>query len=337
MIINRLALFFITLCLEGYSASAWTQDLPERPLLRAAQEYFDKLTSGKYQELERDLQKLKAEGTIISDGQPALAAFYMGVSTCRASDCDRGPGQLRLYKALSEWKAAYPKSIIAQLANAMYFENAGWRIRGSAYADKVPPSAWPMFRNHIQTAREMLEAIGPGGKSEPGWYQTMLGIGQAQGWSHEEMFAIFSEGSKRFPLYFPIYFGMASYLSPKWYGSIKAQRQFIEAATETTQARLGETLYARINWATKRDEMFEDGQADWNRMRAGFERLIADYPDPWNINSYGFFACMALDWKTLASLQGRILAKPIKIAWGAWDPYFDECMQLAAKGGPVSK
>jgi hypothetical protein len=42
--------------------------------------------------------------------------------------------------------------------------------------------------------------------------------------------------------------------------------------------------------------------------------MIDDFPDPWNINNYARFACMARDWATVEQLAGRIGDKPVAMA-----------------------
>ena len=61
--------------------------------------------------------------------------------------------------------------------------------------------------------------------------------------------------------------------------------------------------------------MFVNGQTDWSRMRAGFEKMIEDYPHKWNLNNYARFACQAEDWSTLKVLVGRIGGNPVIPAW----------------------
>ena len=75
--------------------------------------------------------------------------------------------------------------------------------------------------------------------------------------------------------------------------------------------------------------MFDNGQADWSRMKAGFERMIKDYPDPWNINNYAKFACLAEDWKTVSFLNKQIEQKPLLDAWSRSQKYYDYCIAFA--------
>ena len=78
---------------------------------------------------------------------------------------------------------------------------------------------------------------------------------------------------------------------------------------------MGEILYARLNWSVSTNDMFRNGQTDWKRMKAGFERMVQDHPDPWNVNNFAKFACVANDWETVKNLTATIGEKPIVMAW----------------------
>ena len=77
--------------------------------------------------------------------------------------------------------------------------------------------------------------------------------------------------------------------------------------------------------------MFTDGQADWPRMRRGFERLTHDYPDRWNINAYAKFACVAGDARTLKQQLAKIGQAPILDLWGSMG-FFSQCVGLSRQG-----
>lgn len=61
--------------------------------------------------------------------------------------------------------------------------------------------------------------------------------------------------------------------------------------------------------------MFEKRQVDWRRMKAGFARIAKDYPDPWNLNNFAFFSCVAGDVDTLAKVLDQIGDSTIVVAW----------------------
>ena len=66
-------------------------------------------------------------------------------------------------------------------------------------------------------------------------------------------------------------------------------------------------------------------------MKAGFDDIIARYSDRWNINNYGWFACLAGDRATTKALLARIGEAPLEAVWkpaGA----FGRCQMWANEG-----
>jgi len=86
-----------------------------------------------------------------------------------------------------------------------------------------------------------------------------------------------------------------------------------------------------MNWSQGTTTMFQDGSTDWSRMKAGFEELVSAYPDPWNINNFARFACIAGDWRTMGRLSEKIGEAPIPAAWHDDTRYYLGC-RSAARG-----
>jgi hypothetical protein len=89
-------------------------------------------------------------------------------------------------------------------------------------------------------------------------------------------------------------------------------------------------MYARLNWATMDFSMFKNGQADWPRMKAGFEQMMKEYPDAWNTNNFAKFACIAKDHETLSALIPKIGDAPIAEAWEDNVNIYRGCQKWAA-------
>jgi hypothetical protein len=68
-------------------------------------------------------------------------------------------------------------------------------------------------------------------------------------------------------------------------------------------------------------------------MKSGFERMISDYPDPWNVNNFAKFACIAGDGATLFRLTERIGDRPIMAAWQSAE-YYGQCVSYAKQFSP---
>lgn len=331
----RLVLFAAALASPGALAQA--PSIYDRPFQRASENYFALLMIGRYDNIELLLQKARAGDEQISDGQPVLAAIYGGTAGCMTQGCTNRLSDERWVARrhkLEEWAERYPDSVGARVALASFPIEYAWFARGQGYSSTVDKDAWRLFGERIAAARKALEGLDHAAKDDPGWSYAMLNVGLAQRWPREQFGSLYERAATRHPYYVPIHFAGSAYYAPKWYGSVAELRGFIERAVERTAPRWGETLYARLNWSLWTGEMFQNGQADWQRMKAGFERIVKDHPDPWNVNNYARFACHAGDLKTAAALIQAIGGKPIAAAWYNDLRYYDQCrasVERAAK------
>ncbi|HKW36246.1 MAG TPA: hypothetical protein VJO54_00385 [Burkholderiales bacterium] len=294
---------------------------------RSIDEYQALLLQRAYDDLERAAVEARTNASLISDGQPRLAAIYGGTAGCVCGN------QLteELWKLrgerLREWRDRHPESVTARVALATYPLRYGWLLRGGGYSSTVSQDASKQFASLVENARNALTGLDASTKEDAGWFEAMLDVAVAQGWPRDRFDALYEEAVRRHPGYLPLYFSAASYYSPKWYGSVKDLQQFIDRAVDATRSKMGETLYARLVWAES--GAFHAAQVDWPRMKAGFERLIRDFPDPWNINHYARFACSAGDWETMAKLAKRIGDKPVAAAWSGGEHLYQICRKNA--------
>jgi hypothetical protein len=215
-----------------------------RPMLRASDGYQTLLLQRAYGDLERAAGEAHSSSSLISDGQPRLAAIYAGTAGCI---CGYGlPEEIWKLRGqrLREWHDKYPQSVTAKVALAYFPLQYGWFLRGGGYADTVSPEAWKRFAIQAEAARNALESLDADAKKDPGWYGAMLDVAIAQGWPKDRFQALYERAAREHPYYFPIYFAGASYYSPKWYGSIQELQSFIERAADATRPKLAETLYA---------------------------------------------------------------------------------------------
>jgi len=298
-----------------------------RPLARAAEEYEELLFTRSYRNLEAAATEAHLPSSLTGDGQPRLAAIYGGTVGCGCGDSQSDDRWNLRGERLREWRKNYPNSVTAKVAVASWPVELGWRARGGGYANTVKPEAWKEFYKYLDEARDALNGLDEDAKNDPGWFVSMLRIANARQWPPEQYEALYEKAQRKHPDYLPIYFVAANHYSPKWSGSIEELQRFIDRATEATRPKLGETLYARLVWSEWRS--FGSTPTDWPRMKAGFERMVKDYPDPWNINNYAQFACRNQDWATVVALSERIGSRPVIRAWFDDVRYFEGCVNTA--------
>jgi hypothetical protein len=311
-----------------HNAGAQSTDL--RPMTRAVEDVRSMLMKWDFDKIDRISEEARRKNIRTSDGQPMLAAIYTGVTGSGSEMMIEDMVMVRrnMYR---QWLKRNPNSVTAKLALAYSPVSHAWQARGTGYASTVTEERWKLFRERLEEGRNTLEALDAKAKDDPGWYECMLDVGRSQGWPRKKFDAVFTEGVGKYPDYLPLYFLRMVFYSPNWYGSLDDQKRVIEEAVARTRGNLGETLYARLNWQIQTKTMFGDGQADWPRMRSGFERIMKDYPDRWNLNNFGRFACMAGDLKTLRNVVQKIGADPVPFAWFDDIGYYQDCREAAGR------
>lgn len=324
MCLKRIGLC-LSICLVALSSYSHAID---RAFERYSYIYHEKLMDEKYDELEQDARNARNSQDTISDGQPLLATIYGGTAGCLSLSCNypRTLGEwTEKEKKLKSWLDQYPSSITAQISYAAFFIELGWFHRGGGYSHTVPRESWVLFKENIQKARGILEALPERTKKDAGWSFAMLGVALMQGWPEDQFNQLFYSAISQHPAYVPIYFKKSSYMEPKWYGSHEKFNKYVDEVVLLTKPFLGNQMYARLHWSSSNSKLFRSGRTDWRKMKLGFEELIEKYPDQWNINNYAKFSCLAGDREKLRELLVVIGGKPLKKAWYNSLEYFHRC------------
>lgn len=304
-----------------------------RPMDMEAEKVHELLLQGKYAELEAIEKRTRDLTVVMSDGQPLRAAFFSGLGCA----CSGGKNDLELREKVRKtrtliraWRMGYPDSVAAVIADAALHRDHAWAVRGMDWARNVPDEAWRLFRREVQEAARKLDAMPESARDEPGWYGTRLLVARDERMPPEKFVPLLEKAIERHPRYLPIYFAGASFLAPRWGGSLDDLKRFVERAVRATPW-MGDTMYARIHWSEQNPEMFTSGQASWPRMKKSFERLIADYPDPWNLNNFGNFACKVGDLQTTAHMLKRIEGNVILAGWDQNMVWYAQCKSWAER------
>jgi hypothetical protein len=280
------------------------------------------LVDGDIENLERLSQLYRSARTRTPSGLWQLTLFYSGMGQAFDSASHIEPQQVdRLADVIAQWEARYPQSPAAHIAVAELWIWRAWDARGAGYAGTVQPDAWPVFRADIAKAREALERHKDVASADPQWYQDMLGIAKAEAWGRSRFDALLEEALQREPGFYQTYFAALDYPLPKWHGDIDEIDAFVQDAVKRTRQVEGQGMYARIYWYASQAQfengLFAESRVDWPRMKAGFDDVIATWPDPWNLNNYARFACLAHDGATTRMLIERIGLDVIAEAWGS--------------------
>lgn len=236
------------------------------------------------------------------------------------------------FRLVEQWLKATPEHPAPYIAKAELLIVYAWHARGSGWAKNVSNEQWQKFRSRIAQARKVLEYSSLVSGNHPNWFVKMEVIAKAQHWSEAEFTQLYDSAVALYPNYYFIHFAAASYFQPRWHGSKKALRQFVENAVAQSKAQEGLTLYARLYWSqlwALKDNTFAQGYAQWPQMKQGFDDIMTDYPDSkWNLNAFAFYACTAKDWQTTKQLISRLNNAPLLKIWGSTSKY-QQCDKMS--------
>ncbi|RSZ58390.1 DUF4034 domain-containing protein [Massilia atriviolacea] len=295
------------------TASACTQNNHIRPAEMIADEVHELMKGKNYKKLDALYAAYSKKTT--SDNVSALSPFFSGIAQSFNVACSKQARSneewLAHQASLSAWLESSPGSMAARLALALFDIEYAWYGRGSGYASTVDAASMKLFKQRMESAKRQLDALAGPGKDIPAWYQGMLSVGLAQGWTHEKFDALYDKAARIDPYYLDIHYTNVAFHAAKWYGSDGEELSAIDRAARLTKGRLGEAMYTRLH-STKAQspEMFETGGANWKRMKAGFEDYLRIHSESRTRNNYAFYACMARDKPTLRqqlALLGRDL------------------------------
>ncbi|BBE51042.1 hypothetical protein OYT1_ch1488 [Ferriphaselus amnicola] len=313
---------FLGLVFVQHSNAANVSDLEESNLISyAAQQSF---MDGDFAELDRISNIYRMEKSRTSSGLWKLTMFYCGIQQAIDAATEGGKAESKFHpleKKIRKWMRQSPNSPSAHIAYGQALISHGWAYRGDGYADTVKPESWAPYKKYIAKARIELEQHKSVAASDPNWYVTMLTVSRAENWSYREFDALLNEALDKEPLFYQTYFSALQYLLPKWHGGLREVESFAQNAVKRTQQQEGSGMYARIYWYASQvqfsNEIFVKSLATWPQMRRGFDDIVRKYPDPWNLNHYAKFACLAKDKSKARQLLKQI--EPIYLR-DAWSP-----------------
>ena len=328
---NLLSLLFLCFSLSASPCFAAPEELAQRKEISA--EAMNAFLAEDFAKLEQLSTVFRQDKSRTSSGLWKLTLFYAGIAASEKSSKERNEAFWSKLEAKAQaWIAAYPQSPSARIAYSMFLIGHGWHFRGGNYASAVPPEAWEPFYRYIGLARDNLERNKATASVDPRWYETMMTVARAQNWDRKRFDALLNEALDKEPYFYQTYFLALEYLLPKWHGGIKDIEQFANQAVARTVRTEGQGMYARIYWFASQtqfeNELFDRSLIDWSKMKAGFEDVVARYPDAWNINNYARFACLAKDKTTTRELFVRIKENPVREAWSPI-VLFSHCQQWA--------
>jgi rhomboid protease GluP len=289
-----------------------------------AQRYFHE---GDYQALEDMMRASLSELNDLPDGESSLAAQFGALSTMLYY----GNSSLEdMLGKTADWRRAVADPLMAELVEAMIFQQWAWTARGGGTSGEVTGQGWYHFTRRSEMAAAALRSIESSAASMPVWHDLSMDVALDLSDDTSKIRVIFDRGIERFPGYLPLHSSMLRALMPRWQGSYEEVDLFIQEITRRGDNDQDLALYARLYWnyfVLEQDDcnIFVDAKATWTNLDLGFAELIERHPgSDYLLNAYAVMACQIRDREKYAELREQVGRRLSRSAWS--DKYsLDSC------------
>lgn len=298
-------------------ALACDTQLSQRPTLIVSAESKKMLMHRDFAGLDRMVREYRNKNSLTSDGQPKISSFYAGISGPEHNCNERLPDAEweEFRRLIRDWEKSSADKSAPNLALANFELAYGWHARGNGYSHTVTAEGWRLLKERTAKAQALIAKMGSKVRSDPQWYEIALEVAARQERGGKGYDALYREAIKKFPNHLDFYFAYGAYLQPKWGQSLEDFQDFVEETVRNSNEKMGRVLYTRLNWSNTDEDMFTNGQTDWQRMKLGFKTMLEDFPDAWNQNNFAKFACYAKDKDTFIKQMEVIKNDIIISAW----------------------
>ena len=303
-----------------------------RPMDYTSDIYASLLGDGSFSEIEAAASTALLQQTLMSDGQPLLAAIYGGLSSCLTIGCGMAPHATMFSfkkERLEEWRARHPDSVVAEVALASWHVEYAMSVSMMTPPQILGEEERSVFNTALAQAERAVNECSERCRQNPAWHAAQLALGLMQHWPRERFLDSYQRAVSNYPDYLPLHLMAAAYFSPRWYGSNEALHEFIMNASRRAGNK-GDVLYARLYWAEQNRWMFMEGFVEWPRMKLGLQGIHDVHSEPWITNHFARFACMAGDPETVATLAEEIGTTPVPEVWDGRVEYYEGCSGWAS-------
>jgi hypothetical protein len=294
-------------------------------------ETYQALRNGDYAALEKLYSRLNSDKARTPSGIWGLAVFYRALQSYPQRTTDVSYWTREEARA-AEWERKFPKSPAAATYHVYVLRDRALSFRGNGYYNEIPKQNIAPMNAAIKEAYALLEKMSSKkGTWDANLYRARLEVLPYTELFHSHFSYAIEGGATMSPDYHEMYFAAALYSLPMWSGAPDGVEQVARLASKGKGADR-DAMYARVYWYLDQfyyhGKIFEDSMADWDDMKTSFDALLKAYPDPWNVNAYAYFACMAKDYRVMSSLLQRIGDDLVFSVWGDnGESTYNSCVQ----------
>ena len=225
-----------------------------------------------------------------------------------------------LVRRVAEQEALEPDVALWPALRAFVLVSQAWEVRGSGYANTVPPHAWEEFHGLLRRAMAHLAERGDHALSTPLAHAALLKASLGLGLPHARQDALLEDGLRRHPTADALVFLALASRLPRWHGDATEVDRFIRRhASRLAHANADEgyaLLYSRAARAEFSHRLFENSRADWPRMRQGYRSMLARRDNDARRQRAAYFACLARDRDAWLEFSARGMEPPQLDEWG---------------------
>ena len=215
-----------------------------------------------------------------------------------------------------------------------------WTARGGGWASDVTDTGWRLFEARLTTAETALRNAWRLDPSLPTTPERMIWVCIGRGHNRREMELWFQRGRNLTVGSYELHHGKATYLMPKWHGSLKEVLEFgRQCLTEPgaagrprlTLVDIHEELERCSRTSAKVDLAYFREPGVWREIRSSFEAFFKDQPEAvgWHHN-FALHAWRAQDWALLNAEIPKLGSKINFKYFGGQDAYEQMLADAAA-------
>jgi tetratricopeptide (TPR) repeat protein len=281
------------------------------------------LRNGEYRKLDALRKRLLASGERTGSGVWKLAIFYNQLMDFPSRS--RDPAYwVQMEGRAKAWEKQAPTSSAARIFHVYVLLARGLAYRGNGFYKDVAKEDQATLIVAVKQAMAILSKLEKPmlKEKDPEYFRaTMWVLPWGENFRAHDIPGWLQKGIQMSPDYHELYFPAAWFSQDMW---VAPPDQIDDVARMTAGQKTADTaaMYARVYWYANtkiyRGKVFEDinSLADWEVMKPSYEALVARYPDPWNLNSYAYMACLAQDYPTMSEVLRRIGDRRVYATWG---------------------
>jgi hypothetical protein len=185
---------------------------------------------------------------------------------------------------LQQWVSRKPQSGTAHIALAQAYLHYGSKARGNGSAGTVTDEGGQSYGGRSQMAFSNLKEAATLPGRCPYWYEAMMQVAIAQGWSKSRTKELVDESISYEPDFYHVYREYANYLQPKWYGKEGEAEAFGNAISQRIGGDEGSFVYFEIATVLNCTPCGNSENIDnlsWPKIKEGYvalERLYGTSP-----------------------------------------------------------